>query len=49
MKYYLDSCIWLNLLKKEGDASKGKPYWQIAKDFIDNLQDDAEIAYSKLV
>ncbi|MBU0535468.1 MAG: PIN domain-containing protein [Nanoarchaeota archaeon] len=32
--YYLDTCIWLNLFKKEGDASKGNPYWKIAEDFI---------------
>ena len=33
-KYYIDSCIWLNLFKKEGDETKGKPYWQIAKEFL---------------
>jgi len=35
--YYLDANIWLNLWKKEGDSSKGVPYWQIAKDFIDKI------------
>jgi len=51
MKYYLDSCIWLNLFKKEGDASKGKPYWQIANDFIEAVlfSEDEEIIYSDLV
>ena len=33
--YYVDSCIWLNLFKKEGDATKGVPYWQLAKDFLE--------------
>jgi len=33
--YYLDSCIWINLFKKEGDDTKGIPYWKIAKDFIE--------------
>jgi predicted nucleic acid-binding protein len=33
-KYYVDSCIWLNLFKKEGDARKGEPYWKIADQFI---------------
>ncbi len=33
--YYVDSCIWLNLFKKEGDASKGVPYWKLAKDFLE--------------
>ncbi len=32
--YYVDSCIWLNLFKKEGDPTKGVPYWQLAKDFL---------------
>jgi predicted nucleic acid-binding protein len=32
--FYVDACIWLNLFKKEGDKTKGKPYWKIANDFI---------------
>ncbi|MCK5321349.1 PIN domain-containing protein [Candidatus Pacearchaeota archaeon] len=36
--YYLDSCIWLNLFQKEGDALKGMPYWKIALDFIENIE-----------
>ena len=39
-KYYLDSCIWLNFFKKEGDSSKGKAYWKIAKDFIENIKNN---------
>ncbi|HDZ60810.1 MAG TPA: type II toxin-antitoxin system VapC family toxin [Candidatus Pacearchaeota archaeon] len=37
--YYLDSCIWLNLFKKEGDVSKGIPYWKIALHFIRHIED----------
>jgi len=33
--YYVDSCIWLNLFKKEGDPTKGVPYWKLAKDFLE--------------
>ena len=33
--YYVDTCIWLNLFKKEGDSTKGIPYWKIAKDFLE--------------
>ena len=50
-RYYVDSCIWLNLFKKEGDASKGKPYWQIAEEFIEKVisSQDAEIIYSPII
>ncbi len=46
--FYLDSCIWLNLLKKEGNPKKGKPYWKITKDFIKHIliSSDSEIFYS---
>lgn len=46
--YYVDSCIWLNLFKKEGDASKGKPYWEIAEEFIEMVMHSAgsEIIYT---
>ncbi|MEM4263455.1 MAG: type II toxin-antitoxin system VapC family toxin [Candidatus Woesearchaeota archaeon] len=51
MKYYFDSCILLNLFKKEGDSTKGKPYWEIAKEFIDKakLSEDTELFYSSFV
>lgn len=41
----------MNLFKKEGDPSKGKPYWEIAEEFINKIHssDDKEIAYSNLV
>ncbi len=45
--YYLDTCIWLNLFQKEGDPTKGKPYWEIAEEFIGEYK--GEIAYSGIV
>jgi len=49
--YYLDACIWLNLFKKEGDPSKGKPYWEIAEEFVNKIYSskDMDIAYSSFV
>ncbi len=37
-KFYIDTCIWLNLFKKEGDATKGIPYWKMAEDFIEKVE-----------
>ena len=50
-QFYVDSCIWLNLFKKEGNPAKGKPYWEIAKDFIEKVRNsqNEELIYSKLV
>jgi len=49
--YYLDSCIWLNLFKKEGNPAKGIPYWKIAEDFINKVifSKDKKIIYSGFV
>ncbi|MBU1198833.1 MAG: PIN domain-containing protein [Nanoarchaeota archaeon] len=49
--YYVDSCIWLNLFKKEGDFRKGKPYWKIAEEFIKKIMfsRNQEITYSGIV
>jgi len=49
--FYLDTCIWLNLFKKEGDFSKGVPYWEIARDFIEKVMfsKNEEITYSSLI
>ncbi len=41
--YYIDSCIWLNLFKKEGDPSKGIPYWKIAEDFIEHIEKSNDV------
>ncbi len=49
--FYLDTCIWLNLFKKEGDSSKGVPYCEIARDFIEKVMfsKNEEIIYSGLI
>ncbi|MDP3640579.1 MAG: PIN domain-containing protein [Nanoarchaeota archaeon] len=39
-RYSVDSCIWLNLFKKEGDPTKGTPYWKLAQDFIDHVEEE---------
>jgi predicted nucleic acid-binding protein len=50
MKYYIDSCIWLNLFKKEGDARKGVPYWKIAKNFVRHcIENKKQIIFSTIV
>lgn len=50
MIYYLDTSIWLNLFKEEGDSSKGVPYWILAKDFIRKvILSGDEIVYSGFV
>jgi predicted nucleic acid-binding protein len=38
-EYYLDSCIWLNLFKRESDPVDKTPWWKIAKDFIEQVED----------
>ena len=49
--FYVDSCIWLNLFKKEGDPTKGIPYWKIAEDFVEKIifSKDKEIVYSGFI
>jgi predicted nucleic acid-binding protein len=49
--FYVDSVIWLNLFKKEGDPAKGVPYWKIAKDFTEKIifSQDEEIVYSGFI
>ncbi len=51
MRYYVDTSIWLNLFKREGDSTKGIPYWQIAKSFIDYVMfsEKDQIIYSGIV
>lgn len=46
---YLDSCIWLNLFKKEGDLTKGVPYWKLAKDFIGQVEDEKGMIFVSTV
>jgi len=40
--YYVDTCIWLNLFKKEVNKKGGIPYWKIAEDFIKILEEKQE-------
>lgn len=49
--YYVDSCIWLNLFKEEGDPTKGIPYWMLAKDFIEEViySEEGAIIYTGFV
>lgn len=49
--YYIDTCIWLNLWKEEGDPTKGIPYWLLAKNFIGKIifSTDEEIIYTGFV
>lgn len=49
MNYYVDTSIWLNLFKKEGDETKGKPYWKIAEEFIDKARKGSSIIVSAFV
>ena len=50
MRYYVDTCIWLNLFKKEGDASEGTPYWKIAEEFLKRADNEKiVICYSRCV
>ena len=50
MKFYVDTCIWLNLFKKEENFSKGQPYWKIAEEFIKKvIFSEHEIVYSGFV
>ena len=43
MKFYIDTNIYLNLWKKEGDEAKGIPYWKLAKDFLDKAERENHI------
>ncbi len=40
--YYLDTCIWLNLFKKETGPEKNKPYWKSARNFIEKVEENNE-------
>ena len=45
--YYLDSCIWLNLFKKE--ENQGINYWRIALDFLEKCGENGNIIVSTIV
>jgi uncharacterized protein YacL len=42
--YYVDSCIYLNLWKKEVDEF-GRPFWRLAKDFFEKVEAEKSIIY----
>jgi len=45
LSFYVDSCIYLNLWQKEGNENFGKPYWKIAKEFFEKIEDKNAIVY----
>ena len=50
MKFYVDTNIYLNLWKKEGDETKGVPYWKLAKDFMDKVEKEGStIVFTGLI
>lgn len=44
-RFYVDSCIYLNLWQKEGNENLGKPYWEIAKEFFEKVETENSIVY----
>lgn len=44
--YYVDTCIWLNLFKKEECTKQGVPYHKIAKGFLERFSKN--IFYSEV-
>ena len=49
-EYYLDTCIWLNLFKKESDPTHKISYWKLAKDFIEQVEEkNGKIIVSTIV
>lgn len=49
--FYVDTCIYLNLFKKELGNGEGMPFWKTANDFINQVtsSEDKEIIYSGLI
>jgi predicted nucleic acid-binding protein len=45
-KFYVDSCIYINLWQKEGNKRFGKPYWKIAKEFFEKYNNNSMFYYS---
>jgi len=42
--YYVDSCIYLNLWKKEVDK-QGNLLWKFAEEFFEKLEDEETVIY----
>ncbi len=49
MKYYVDTCIWLNLFKKEERG--GVQYWRFVHDFLEKIvfSETDHVVYSGIV
>ena len=43
--FYVDTCIYLNLWQKEGDAKFGVPYWKLAEDFFEEFDNEETTFY----
>ncbi len=43
-RFYVDTCIYLNLWQKEGNKIYGIPYWRLAKNFFEKF-DNEEITF----
>jgi hypothetical protein len=48
-RFYIDTCIYLNLWKKEGNPGHGKFYWELAQEFFDKNEDDSIFFFSGFV
>lgn len=42
-RYYIDSCIYLNLWQKEVNPKTGLKLWKIARDFLQKIEDKENI------
>ncbi len=50
MKYYVDTCIWLNFFKKEVNIATKVKYWEIVENFLEHvLSKNQEIFYSGII
>jgi predicted nucleic acid-binding protein len=49
IQFYVDTCIWINLFKKEGIGSY--PYWKITKDFLNFVKESShkEVIFSNII
>lgn len=43
--FYVDACIYLNLWQKEGDETQGIPYWKLAEEFFEKLEETGAVIY----
>lgn len=49
-RFYIDTCIYLNLWQKEVDLKTGFKFWKIARDFLQRLEKkDSTILYSGFI